>query len=237
MKQRIRTNGIKSTDKILLGALGVWLMLAAGSAYSLRAEFGGWAQGVKGDGKVIQEQRELADFDRMELNGSVVLHYQPDASTGCSVRADTNLLPYVETTVEDARLKIFVRGNIRPSHRIELHCQSPGLQSLTSKGAGHTNLAGINADQLFLQIQGTGDIIASGRASAVEASIQGTGAMELDALLIDQADLSIQGTGNIRAAQAAKVNVSITGTGNVHVTEDTQVDQINIRGTGQLKRR
>ncbi len=236
MKQRQRSTGLKSTDKMLLGILGIWLMLVAGSAYSLRAEMGAWSKAVKGDGNITEEQRALEPFSGIELRGSVVLHYQPGQAAGCRVKADANLLPLIETPIEDGQLNIVVRGNTRPSHRIELRCQSAELKSVTSRGASGVNLADLNGSELELSIQGTGDIVVNGQTTTVKAHIQGTGEINLEELVAAQADLSIQGTGTIRAGKAAKANVSIAGTGNVHVAEGTEVDQISIRGTGQLKR-
>ncbi len=234
-KPRYRSGKMKLTDKILLGTAAVWLTLVAVTAVNARTQSVGG--GIKGNGEVIEETRQLDEFDKISVNGSIKVEYSPGPRSECRLSAESNVLPRLQTSVEDKSLEIRLNGNIFTDHTAQAVCTSPGLRAFNSKGTSHSSLSGIATRHLTLSVQGTGNIDVTGEAEQVSASVQGTGNLRLDNLVVKQAELSIQGTGSIHATQAAEVSASIAGTGNIYISRNAMVGEQNLRGVGKIHRK
>jgi hypothetical protein len=60
---------------------------------------------IEGSGAVISEQREVQNFDRIQLTGAGDVFITQEGVELVIVEADDNLLPYIETEVRAGTLK------------------------------------------------------------------------------------------------------------------------------------
>ena len=67
---------------------------------------------IKGNGEVKKETRELNSFTSLASQGSMNVQISYGNSNSVTVEADENLLPYIETKVEDGRLMIRPKKNV-----------------------------------------------------------------------------------------------------------------------------
>ena len=74
------------------------------SAISLNT-FATW-ETIKGNGNLKKEKRNASGYTGIELQGSMDVQIDYGSSNSITVEADENLLPYIETEVENGNLKI-----------------------------------------------------------------------------------------------------------------------------------
>ena len=67
---------------------------------------------IKGNGQVKKETREVSAFASLLSRGSMNVEISYGNSNKITVEADENLLPYIETTVEDGKLTIKSKNHV-----------------------------------------------------------------------------------------------------------------------------
>jgi hypothetical protein len=221
------------------------------------------ADHVVGSGKLATETRaNLSDFQAVAGRGSVKLVIRQAAKESVQVRADDNLLPLVETSVETQNgartLVVSLRQNvsIQTSNEIVVSVDVVKLNALSSSGSGDIvvealstpalklNLSGsgdarltqLKTDDLAIGVSGSSDVDASGRAAKLSVSISGSGGARLRELQADEAAVSIAGSGDAELSVAKTLSVSIAGSGDVVYHGDAKVAS-RVAGSGSVTRR
>src|SRR5688572_6732065 len=67
---------------------------------------------VKGNGQIKKETREVSPYTSLLSKGSMNVQIAYGNSNKVVVEAEENLLPYIETTVEDGKLTIQSKKNV-----------------------------------------------------------------------------------------------------------------------------
>lgn len=212
---------------------------------------------IVASGKVRQESRSVTAFTAVGLTlpGKVELRQgSPEAVT---VEADDNLLPEIETVVENGKLKIRFARNISVVGRshilvtvtaprfdsiavagsgdvVSAGLASPAL-SVSVSGSGDVKLENVQVDTLKASIAGSGDIRATGKAGEVTAKIAGSGGFHGSKLEAARANVSIAGSGDVTVGAAETLNVSIAGSGDVRYHGDPKITR-SVAGSGQIMR-
>lgn len=223
-----------------------------------------WGKGerVRGNGEVVTEARSLGDFDAISLHGDLNAVVRQAGSVKVELRADKNLLPYLETRVVDGAkgrtLEIGPKRGYDPVGTVPLtvSVDLPSLRAVSIAGSGKVRveafkasgrfdgsiagsgdlqLDGLQADQVFLSIAGSGDVVATGRASELQASIAGSGDVKALGLATNEAKISISGSGDAQVQVAQKLKVSIAGSGDVRYLGSPEVSS-SVAGSGSVRR-
>jgi len=79
---------------------------------SIIASFGlvGCAVAIRGSGDVIEETREISDFDRVSLDGIGEIILTQGDTTSLVVEAEDNLMQYIRTSVRGDELTIDIKS-------------------------------------------------------------------------------------------------------------------------------
>lgn len=190
--------------------------------------------GIVGSGFVQTEARTVAAFDQIDVSGFATVNVVGGQHQSVVVTTDDNLLPYVETQVENGRLKIKSREKIKPKSKLFVDVTVPGLRAAKVSGAGDLFLSQIVADHLELTISGAGTLNASGHAQQVSAKISGAGDADLSQLYADDASIRISGAGDAKVFASNSIKANISGAGDIDCYGDPlHVDQ-RISGAGDF---
>lgn len=239
-------------------ALAASLLMVAVTAWPGTALAGDWQ---RGNGEAATEQRNAADVDAVQTHGpSVVVRLGSTPSV--SVKADRNLLPLLETVVEDtAHGKTLVvrwkRGTsfhakVEPVVTVtvsrlstlvvsgsgDIVAEALKLPRLSARveGSGDIRLTGLAADELKLAVMGSGDIAVSGQARRLAVSIAGSGDIKTDALKADEVSVSIAGSGDASVNAEKSLAVSIAGSGDVVYSGNATLAK-TVAGSGEVIKR
>lgn len=89
--------------------------------------------GIKGNGDVQTEKRNITEtFTKVESSSGVEVIVEQSDIASVEVEADSNLLKYITTTVENGVLKVSLSENISSSDKEEVHVKMPIIEGLSA---------------------------------------------------------------------------------------------------------
>ncbi|MCG7877849.1 MAG: DUF2807 domain-containing protein [Candidatus Thiodiazotropha endolucinida] len=193
------------------------------------------SNGIRGNGKASQEQRQIPMFSSIQLSGGVDVLFRPSSNVLCAVQADENLIPLVKTVVERGILKIFTTESYSTSNRILVACSAPSLSSASLSGSGDIEIENLNGSPLSLAINGSGNILVTGTVTNLSGMVQGSGDISASGLSAKNGTLSVQGSGDINALCTESVTASVMGSGDILVTGSPATRNQSQMGSGRIK--
>lgn len=196
---------------------------------------------VKGNGVTKKETRTVNDYTSLASSGSMDVQISYGNSNSIIVEADENLLPYIETTVEDGKLLIRSKKNININSRSKMvvYVTMNRITSLQLSGSGNINGEGAftNNGKTIIGISGSGNIkLKFDSFKELELAIAGSGNMDLKSgNSTNSISAAISGSGNIDCADFGTndVDARISGSGNVKVFVSGDIDA-KISGSGNV---
>jgi hypothetical protein len=217
------------------------------------------AQATTGSGQSRTEAREASGFAAVAMRGDIDVVVRQGAKEAVQVTADDNLLPLLETTVENGTLRIqWKRGeSIRTKAKtlvtvdvIKLGAVSlsgsgdlkveplktPSL-ALSISGSSDARFDQLDAGELKISISGSGDVLASGKTGKLDISIAGSGDVQARELAADEVSISIAGSGDAKVTAARTLAVSIAGSGDVEYGGGAVLARSRVAGSGSIRQR
>ncbi len=211
------------------------ILLAAGAAFaSGDYEDHGF---VVGSGAIQAEDRDVPAFDSVEVDGSGNVTVSQSSSQRVRVETDDNILPLVRTEVVGGVLHLGLVNGAHVQHlsRLEFSVAAPRVKGITISGSGNARTASaLRADDMRLDIRGSGNIDCEARAATLAATIGGSGDITVRGRA-DRVSAAIDGSGSVRARdlESSAASVRINGSGDVVVNAIDTVD-IDINGSGSV---
>lgn len=247
----------------LNGALACLALFGAGVAPPALADEGSMISralglGTTGSGKLQAESRVLTGFQAITVSGSINVVLRQGNREGIEVSADNNLLPLIETQVENGTLRIRPKAGASYLTRnpVQVSVDLITLKSLSVGGSGEVSARGLKADKidvtiggsggvkfadlqtraLELAIGGSGSFSAKGRADKLDLSVGGSGGVLADALDADDVSITIGGSGGAVVKANRRLDVAIAGSGSVVYSGEAVVSK-SIAGSGRVMKR
>ncbi len=213
--------------------LALLIVTTASSCYYL----GG--KRVKGNGNISTVERNVSDFDQVEVHGAMDVYVTQGALKPVRIEADENLLSYIEVEQHGNKLEVSTKQgyNLRPTKKVKIFVTSPNYNKLDVSGACNINTENklsLN-NPLTLEVSGAGDINADVNAPRIEAEVSGSGNVNMKGET-KNFELKISGAGEARCydllTESAKVNIS--GAGSAEVFASVELDA-HLSGAGSIK--
>lgn len=194
------------------------------------------ADGIKGNGNVQTQNREVGSFDAIKINGAFTVYLSQDDDYSLKVVADENLMDIIKSNVKNDVLYITTEKSIYKSEELKLYIGFKHLSGLKANGA-----ISLKSDQYLrfddLEIEINGASSAELELSANKLTIDNSGASTIK--LSGKAGefyIDISGAGSVNAldlkAQKGAVDISGAGSGKVYFEEELRV---SISGIGSVK--
>ena len=232
--------------------------LAASAAPAVAASWSFGGEQVQGSGRILKQERQVANFKGLSLGVPGHVELRIGNSEGVTIEADDNLLPLLETVVEDGTLEIRpARRNLNfRSKSIRIVVQARSIERLALGGSGsidadalrarrlevniggsgNINLKGVETDALSVAIGGSGDLKAgAGTAGKVSVSIGGSGDVDLGRVQASSARVTLAGSGDTTVWPRNDLSVTIAGSGDVNYYGDPKVSKTTL-GSGDVRR-
>lgn len=196
---------------------------------------------IKGSGNVITENRQVSNFDTIELSGSGIVILNQGGNESLAIETDDNVMEYVKSDVEGGTLKLgLVTGNptganIQTFSRLVFYVGVDNLEGLTISGSGKIESGRLETSRLDVNISGSGSIkIADLSASEVNTDISGSGETDLAGNVTTQ-DTTISGSGKFLGGDLCSeaVSVSVSGSGSATVCATVRLNA-DVSGSGSV---
>lgn len=198
-----------------------------------------WISGnsVQGSGKLQKQTREVGSFNGVALNVPGNVELRIGNTDSITIEADDNILPLIDTVVENGTLRIRPakrNANFRQTN-LTIVIQARHVERISVGGSGGVVATGLRGDRLRFDVGGSGSISARDLDSPmVSVAIGGSGNFTASGKT-EQLTASIGGSGNIQAGRLAArdVQVSIGGSGAAEVWAKDDLT-ISIGGSGEV---
>ncbi|NLG96369.1 MAG: DUF2807 domain-containing protein [Chloroflexi bacterium] len=210
----------------------------------------------RGSGNVITEERDVSNFDRLDLIGiGDVILTQGDREE-LRIEAEDNLIPLIKTEVRNGTLHIgLTRRSVIPTEPVRFYLTMRDIRGLKTSGVSNLNAGIIETDQLDVAISGTGNMdideltvdkltisvsgagnfSAEGSADSQTVILSGAGNYDGEDLESQEADVTISGFGKVTVWVTSRLDVRISGSGSVDYYGSPQLEQ-QITGLGEIRR-
>lgn len=211
--------------------------VAATLAFTTAAPAG--AETVQGSGTSATEARNVSGFRGVGLSVPGRLEIVQGDSEKLSVTADDNVLPLIETVVENGQLKIRYKDhrnvNVRTKTPIRMTLNAKTLEAIGVAGSGDVQAPALNSREMKVSIAGSGDVTLGGKSTVLDVSISGSGDVKAAKFESQEVKVSIAGSGDATIWARDTLKVSIAGSGDVRYYGDAKV-QNSVAGSGRVRR-
>lgn len=226
MKTIERSQLIINTSLLILLAL-IFLMLATTGCVRER---------IEGNYNVIIEERNSPAFSEVNSGGSFRVVIIPDDATWVEVKAESNVLPYIETWSDGTTLTVDYRNgyNIHEHYTVEVFLHTPELNKIQLSGSGRVESGSFASNEVDVQLSGSGNIDCSFITDNLSAKVSGSGNLYLEGVA-QQSNLKVSGSGKIEALNLSQQNClsNISGSGSIRTAVSTSLEAW-ISGSGNV---
>jgi hypothetical protein len=172
---------------------------------------------VAGSGTIVSERREVADVDRVVLEGEGTIDVTEGDAESLTVTTDDNLLEHIEVTIDDGTLEIRTASgiDIEPTTSVVYELEVIEIDGIELAGVGTIEMAEWSTGAGTVRLSGVGDVtIDELAADDVNVDHSGVGDVTIDELVADDLTVDHSGVGNVTVAgRVDEQDVSITGVG------------------------
>jgi hypothetical protein len=191
--------------------------------------------GVKGNGEIKTEERQVTDFAELHADGSFDIEWRSGAPS-LTLTTDENLLRYVQVDVHGSYLRLHLRERVLPTHGLKVVVSSTQRTGCRLTGASELVGHDLTGDSFAVKTTGAAEVKLDGNVNQLLADM--TGASELSArkLQTKTAEVSTTGAASADVSVSDTLRVTITGAGDV-VYHGNPVVQKRVTGAGDIRRK
>jgi hypothetical protein len=224
---------------------------------------GASAQTLTGSGRLITETRDVRGFSAIRLDGAFNVVARLAQAESVQVQADDNLIPLIETLVEDRKgvptlvLRVKRGAGYRTRSPVVVTVDARALEALTLAGSGDIRASGIRGETLTVELGGSGDVTlddtqvshlqirlagsgdvrGQGRAEKLDVALAGSGDIRLSTLIANAVTVNLAGSGDVDVHADQSLSVTLRGSGDVRYRGGATAIQSSVLGSGSVKRR
>lgn len=221
----------------VLATLAGFALPDTAGATTIEISTGMFTNRTVGSGKVVEDKRSVAPFSRLRLDSAITVNARPGSAPGVTVKADDNIAPLIQTSVEGDTLIVKVKqgSGFRTESPLVVTVDFTKLTQADLRGSGDLNVSALKGEQFEVSLAGSGDVrVDNAELSRFSARLAGSGDIWLKGRC-DDAGYNLAGSGDVHAAdmQAKRVNVDIAGSGDVRVHASESL-AVQIAGSGDV---
>ncbi len=193
--------------------------------------------GVRGNGKLKTQIRNIQIFDRMEVGGAFNIKVEIGKEPSIKIQAEENLLPLIKTNVVDDRLIIETKKGLNPRREIKILITTPNLNYVDVSGANSLQISNIDEELFEVNLSGAGSVNLKGKASRLIADLSGAGSIDSKDLFANEVEISVSGAASADVFAKEKIDASVSGVGSINYYGNPKNVKTNVSGVGSINRK
>lgn len=189
------------------------------------------AQRIKGNGNIKTENRKVADFKGLDVNGGFEIQVTLGNNESVRIEADENLLGNIKTEVKKGILHIYNEGSITTKNKMKAYVTLRELNSLDiSGGVKVIGKSTFKVPEFKMELSGAANIQMALETTKLTAGMSGASKITLTGRA-DNLSLNMSGASNVNAEdlEANIVSVDASGASKVRVFAK---ESLNIDASG-----
>jgi hypothetical protein len=189
--------------------------------------------GVRGNGRIKTEERQIATFANVDASGAFEIEWQ-NGVPALRITTDENLLPYIENNVSDDTLRLHTREHIWPTRGIKVVISSPTRTGGKIRGAVKLTVKQLSGPTFALESKGASQVSLDGNIDRLLVDMTGASKLAAEGLQAKTAEISTTGAGDAEVAVTDTLSVVITGAGKVTYSGNPTIKK-QITGAGTIR--
>lgn len=196
----------------------------------------GNSHGLSGSGKIKTEKRDVGAFTSVDVTGAYEVEIVCQKQPGLEVEGDDNILPVVQTYVENGTLHIESERGFNVKNPIKVRITTTNLEGLSSSGASKITLEGVKNEQLVIETSGASKIDAAGETKSLEIESSGASKVDVQDLRATRVKVSLSGAGRAQVYASEEVNADVSGASSVTYYGEPKVVNKSVSGAGSINK-
>lgn len=197
----------------------------------------GGGQSIKGDGQAAEESRNLSDhFTRVEASGINGLQIKCGSSEEkLQLQGESNILPLIETRVEDGTLHIGPKPgeSFSTNQPIQVTLFMDNLDNLELSGSVDSQVSGLHSERLNLDLSGSSKVKLEGTARKLDLDLSGASSASAMGLMVDDVRADMSGASKAFVAPRNTLEVDGSGASSLAYQGNPKVSK-DLSGAAQL---
>ena len=170
--------------------------------------------------------------DDIAINLPANVRYARGQGEQIVLEGDESLLPRVYINDNDLEMDCRLR-NAR-GQRLTITLPGQEFRRFAVHGSANMVLENLDQTELRIEIYGSGDVTASGRAERLDFDVAGSGRGRFGNLDAGTVDIDIAGSGDAEVAPRERLSVDIAGSGEVTLKTEPKTIDTSIAGSGRI---
>lgn len=213
------------------------LLASALAGCNVSTKFGDAGQ-VVGSGARKTERRDVAEFDRLIVEGAYKVEVTCGRPRSLEIEADDNLLPLIRADVEGGRLRVHsggrgMRTETMPLVRIAVE----NLGEVSAPGASDFRLEGLDNDAFKLNVEGASKFRATGDTGRFDITLNGAGLVDARGLRAERVNVVNNGAGAVTVSASESLDATVNGVGTVDYYGDPKAVNPKVNGIGKITKK
>ncbi|MBT5074581.1 MAG: DUF2807 domain-containing protein [Kordiimonadaceae bacterium] len=181
---------------------------------------------------------DLSGFSKVQLNTSSDIIITVGSGYSIEMVGDQERINNTILEVKGDTLRIkHKRGRFNYDHDQDMivYVTMPDIESMKINGSGDGEITGVDNSELALNINGSGDLVVSGKTEKLDIGINGSGDIRMDEVDGKDVDISINGSGDVQlgGGTCQSLEIDIHGSGDVEAKDMQCVDvEVDVSGSG-----
>jgi hypothetical protein len=193
-----------------------------------------WIRHVdSGDGSGPAATREIAWTGGSEFDNDISADVQFTQAPGPAKLVVTGPKDAVDHIVLNGSHLDF-EGDGSYDGPVKVTLTAPDVRHFGLSGSGDLTIANYAQDDLDIEVSGSGDVSATGKARSVKLDISGDSTVDLGALASDSAQAEISGSGKATLAPANAADLHISGDGEIDLKTRPAKLNSDVSGSGKI---
>lgn len=193
--------------------------------------------GIKGNGDLVEEIREVETFRKIDVSGNYDVEINVGESTKLEIVAESNLLKYIKTKVKRNTLYISSKENLRPKEDLKIIISCPDLEAIECSGVNDIIAEGINSEKFDIDLSGAGSIDISGEANLFRIEVSGAADLMARHFHTSDVKIDVSGAANAEVFATRSCDAEVSGAGYIELYGDAKDVTYDISGAGSLERK
>ena len=189
------------------------------------------------------ETFNISGFTEIELSTSADLKITIGDEYSVVLTGDARRIENIELDVSGDELEISSNRRFSFFGRNEkgylnIAITMPNIESMEINGSGDAEIMGVDNDELFLNVNGSGDLYVTGKSKKVDIEINGSGDIEMDEVTGNDVDIEVNGSGNVEfnGGTCDRLEIEVDGSGDIDARDLVCRDvDIDVSGSGNSR--
>lgn len=244
---------MKTSNKLLIGLLTIVLLSVAGILVAARIILD--QDTIKGNGRKVSKNVNIGEFDKVNVKGRFTVRLTQGGNSQLKINADENLVPQIESEVEDGELNVRLKGKISRKDKIELFITADSFKEIEMRGganfegdelkgetldlktsAGSHGSLKIDYKELKCETNSGAVLSLSGRTALATLMASSGSSLIAQELIAQKAEAKASSGAHMSISVSDQLDVEANSGGSISYSGNPVIKQINSNSGGSISK-